>query len=208
MRYVMLLVMLLGLGGLTACGPTMKSEHMKEIEAARLEKHKACVTDRKEAEKERMLALKDLTSEQTAMALIGDAMVRQAEALSGKPDSCSQGISAFEMERDIARSRNETIGNLGGTALRVGGAVGGAYVAADAIKSVAKTAGDKTEINGDSNSVTLEKTTSNSDIKASTGDESGGVTVSGPTTTGPDKHSETTTETVAPETPIATTATE
>lgn len=207
MRYVMLLVLLLGLGGLTACGPVIKSEHMKELEIARVEKYKECVAARKDAETARLTSIAKLTPEQTAMVMMGDAMTRQAEALSGK-DPCGQGMSVFEMEAIIAKSRNETIGNLGGTAIRTTGAGYAAYIAGDTIKSISKTSGDKTEINGDGNSVTLEKTTSNSDIKATTGDESGGVTVSGPTTTGPDKHSETTTETVAPEAPIATTATE
>lgn len=207
MRRLWMLVLLLGLVLLSGCGVTMKSEDMATIENNRQLAQSACLAARKDAEARRLDAIKGMTPDQIGMIMMADAMARQAEALSGKGDPCLHGMNAFEMEAAVARSRNETIGTLGGTALRVGGAVGGAFVAADAIKDVAKTSGDKIEAH-DGSTVTLEKTTSNSDIKATTGDESGGVSVSGPATTGPDKHSETTTEMVAPETPTAQAATE
>ncbi len=171
----------------SGCGPVMKSTEMAAIEAARLEKYRACVDAREASEAARIAALDGLTNEQTMLVLTTDAMVRQAEALGGKADPCSQGMGAFEMEVSIARSRNEVIGTLGATALRVGGAVGGAVVAADAIKSVAKTAGDKITAS-DGSTVTVEKTTSITETNVKTGDEAGGdVSVSGPTVTGTDK---------------------
>jgi hypothetical protein len=165
----------------------VKSTDMAAIEEARLEKYRACVAAREQAEAARIAALDGLTNEQTMLVLTTDAMVRQAEALGGKADPCSQGMGAFEMEVSIARSRNEVIGTLGATALRVGGAVGGAVVAADAIKSVAKTAGDKITAT-EGSSVTVEKTTAITETNVKTGDEAGGdVSVTGPTTSGTDK---------------------
>ncbi len=202
------LIVLLAMASLTACGPVMDSTDMATIESHRATRHASCVTARQQAETARLAAIKGLSQEQTTMALMADAMARQAEALAGKGDPCSQGMGAFEMETAIAKSRNETIGELGATALRVGGAVGGAVVAADAIKSVAKTAGD--HINATDNStVTVEKTTSNSETTIRTGDESGDVTANGPTVSGTDKSTHETTneaESSAPST--TTTATE
>lgn len=189
-RLALVVLLLSWLFGLTACGPTMKSEHMKELEIARVEKYKECVKARKDAETERMTAIAKLTPEQTTMVMMGDAMTRQAEALTGK-DQCSQGMSVFEMEAIIAKSRNETIGEFGGTAIRTTGAGYAAYVAGDTIKGISKTSGDKTEIHGDGSSATIEKVTSNNDQKISTGDESPVGSTAAPNVTGPDKHTET-----------------
>ena len=186
---LVMLVLLLALGG---CGPTMKSEHMKELELARVEKYKECVAARKDAETARLAAIAKLTPEQTSMVMMGDAMTRQAEALSGK-DPCSQGMSVFEMEAIIAKSRNETIGSVGGTAIRTTGGGYAAHVAGRTIEGVSKTSGDKTEIKGDNNTFGSEKITSNNDQKISAGDESP-VSSSAPTVTGPDKSSETVVE--------------
>lgn len=204
-----LLLSILILATLTACGPVMNSTDMAAIEAARQEKYTACMDARTAAEAARIAALKGLNNEQTMLVLTTDAMVRQAEALGGKGDPCAQGMGAFEMEVAIAKSRNETINSLGGTALRVGGAVGGAVVAADAITSVAKTGGDRITAS-DGSSVTLEKTTSITETGIKTGDESGDVSVIGPATQGTDKStSETIHEAAEPATEPATeTATE
>lgn len=189
-RLALVVLLLPGLFGLSACGPTMKSEHMKELEVARVEKYKECVAARKDAETARLAALAKLTPEQTAMVMMGDAMTRQAEALSGK-DQCSQGMSVFEMEAIIAKSRNEIIGNLGVAGIHTTGAGYAARVAGKTIESISKTSGDKTEINGDGSSATIEKVTSNNDQKISTGDESSVGSTAAPNVTGPDKHTET-----------------
>ena len=195
-----MLVAVLVLASLTGCGPVMKSADMREIEMSRVDRYTACIAARQSADAARIAALDGMTAEQTAMVLMADAMTRQAEALSGKGDPCSQGMNVYEMEVAVARSRNEVIGSLGATALRVGGAVGGAIVAADAIKSVAKSAGDHINAN-EGSSVTVEKTTSITDTTIKTGDEAGGdVTLTGPTTQGTDKS---TSETIHEATPAA-----
>ena len=182
-----MLVAVLVLASLTGCGPVMESADMREIEMSRVDRYTACIAARQSADAARISALDGMTPEQTAMVLMADAMTRQAEALSGKGDPCSQGMNVYEMEVAVARSRNEVIGSLGATALRVGGAVGGAIVAADAIKSVAKSAGDHINAN-EGSSVTVEKTTSITETNVKTGDEAGGdVSVTGPTTQGTDK---------------------
>ena len=193
---------LAGLIGLTACGPTMKSEHMKELETARVEKYNKCVESRETVAAARLAAISKLSPEQTTTVMVTDAMTRQAEAFTGK-DSCSQGMSVFEMEAIIAKSRNETISNVGGKIVTATGAGYAAYVAGDTIKGVSKTAGDKTEINGDGSSASIEKVTSNNDQKISGGNESP-VSATAPTVSGPDKHSETVVEAPAiePEVPV------
>lgn len=190
---------------LTACGPTMKSVDMKEIELSRADKHKECVAARAEAEARRMEAMKALTPEQMTMAFFADAMTRQAEALSGKGDPCSQGMNAFEMETAVAKSRNEVINSLGGTVVRAAGAVGIGVVVGDVVKTLSKQKGDQiTADNG--SSVNLEKTTSNSETNVKTGDESSGdVSVPGPTTSGTDKSQH---ETIHEAAPAATPAAE
>lgn len=199
-----LLTALLILASLTGCGPVMKSADMREIEMSRVDRYTACIAARQSADAARIAALDGMTAEQTAMVLMADAMTRQAEALSGK-DPCSQGMNVYEMEVAVARSRNEVIGSLGATALRVGGAVGGAIVAADAIKSVAKSAGDHINAN-EGSSVTVEKTTSITETHVKTGDEAGGdVTLTGPTTQGTDKSQH---ETIHEAAPAATPAAE
>ena len=189
-RLVLVVLLLSGLFGLSACGPTMKSSDIATVEDKRAARYTECVKARKDAETVRLTAIAKLSPEQTTMVMMGDAMSRQAEALSGR-DQCGQGMNAFEMETAIARSRNEAIGNVGGKAITATGAGYAAYVAGDTIQGISKTSGDKTEIHGDGSSATIEKVTSNNDQKISTGDESSVGSTAAPNVSGPDKHTET-----------------
>lgn len=197
MRYVMLLVMLLGLGG--CAGPEIKQSDV-DMDVARSSAKASCVTARAQADATRMQAISRMPESQQAIAMMADAMARQSEALAGK-DPCAMGANAHETRARIAASQNETIQAVGKPAIAAGGAVGGIWAVGKATADVAERSGNRTEINGDGNTYSNEQVTSNSDQRLDAGDEST-VSATAPTVTGPDKHSETTTEMVAPETAV------
>ena len=195
MKKYLATILVLSSTGLTACGPTLKSADIAAIEEARAARYNACVAAREAAEVRRANDIKQMDPMAQVVAASGDSMVRQAEAISGK-DPCSQGMNAFEMETAIAKSRNEAITSLGGTAIRTTGAVGGAVVAADMVKSIADRPSNQVQIQGDGNSYTHEQMTVNSEMSSHSLDGAAGDQTA-PVVTGPDKS--TNTEVVAPE---------
>lgn len=185
MKKYLTTIFVLSATGLTACGPTLKSADIRAIEDARMARYNSCVAAREAAEVRRANDIKQMDPMAQVVATSGDSMVRQAEAISGK-DPCGQGMNAFEMETAIAKSRNEAITSLGGTAIRTTGAVGGGIVAADMVKSIADRPSNQVQIQGDNNAYTHEQMTVNSEMSSRSLEGTAGDQVA-PVVNGPDK---------------------
>ena len=165
------------------------------LEQARAESRAACVRARADADQARMQTIAGMDPGSQGYALMADAMARQAEALSGK-DSCASGMGAYEARVAEVKSRNEVVRSLGGKII-TGSVVGaGIYTAGRIAEKGIENAGDKTNIQGDGNSYTQERVSSNADITSKNFGE-GTATSGAPTVSGPDKSTHTTIE--APE---------
>ena len=168
------------------------------LEQARADARAACVRARADADQARMRTISAMDPASQGYALMADAMARQAEALAGK-DVCASGMGAYEARVHEVESRNKVVEGLGGK-LITGSIVGaGIYTAGRVAEKSIENAGDKTNIQGDGNSYTQERVSSNADITAKSFGE-GSATTGAPTVAGPDKSSHTTIE--APEEPV------
>lgn len=168
------------------------------LEQARSDARAACVRARADADQARMRTISTMDPGSQGYALMADAMARQAEALAGK-DVCASGMGAYEARVHEVESRNKVVEGLGGK-LITGSIVGaGIYTAGRVAEKSIENAGDKTNIQGDGNSYTQERVSSNADITAKSFGE-GSATTGAPTVAGPDKSSHTTIE--APEEPV------
>ena len=169
------------------------------LEQARSEARAACVRARADADQARMAAIAGMDPASQGYALMADAMARQAEALGGK-DVCATGLGAYDARVREVESRNQVVKSLGGK-LITGSIVGaGIYTAGRVAEKSIENAGDQTNIQGDGNSYTQERVSSNADITSKNFGEGGTATSGAPTVSGPDKSSHTTIE--APEEPV------
>ena len=163
------------------------------LEQARAESRAACVRARADADQARMAAIGAMEPGAQGYALMADAMARQAEALAGK-DVCASGMGAYEARVHEVESRNKVVEGLGGK-LITGSIVGaGIYTAGRVAEKSIENAGDQTNIQGDGNSYTQERVSSNADITAKNFGENGTATSGAPTVSGPDKSTHTTIE--------------
>lgn len=195
MRYIFLVVMLIGLVGCAGPKPT---EVDAAMEIARVQEQAGCLKARYEADAARASAAARLTDPRD-IALTTMAQAFGTLATKGQKDPCDMGMGFAESRTIIARSQNETGSAVAKPLITAAGAVAGIWAVGDGNAKVAERTGNKTEVNGDGNNYSNEQVTSHNqqDIKA--GDESS-ITSTAPNVSGPDKHSETTTEMVAPET--------
>ena len=166
------------------------------LEQARAESRAACVRARADADQARMAAIGAMEPGAQGYALMADAMARQAEALAGK-DPCASGMGAYEARVAEVRSRNEVVQSLGGKII-TGSVVGaGIYTAGRVAETSIENAGDKVGLQGDGNSYTQERVSSNSETSTRVLGEGSSATSAAPVVSGPDKSSHTTIE--APE---------
>lgn len=163
------------------------------LEQARADARAACVRARADADQARMRTISTMDPGSQGYALMADAMARQAEALAGK-DVCASGMGAYEARAHEVESRNKVVEGLGGK-LITGSIVGaGIYTAGRVAEKSIENAGDQTNIQGDGNSYTQERVSSNADITSKNFGEGGTATSGAPTVSGPDKSSHTTIE--------------
>ena len=105
-RMVMALVVLAGLP-LVGCGMSEITQADVALEDSRARSRTACVEARARADEARMCAIGNMPESQQGMALMGDAMARQSENLSGK-DPCGQGMGAYDIRAIEVKEKNET----------------------------------------------------------------------------------------------------
>lgn len=174
-------------------GPKITEQDASMANAAALSRN-YCVDARSRGEAARMTAIAQMDPSQQGVALMAEAMRAQAEALAGKGDPCGSGMNAHEARARIAASQNEAATGLVGSLVR-GTLIGmGIIEGADVLKTAIKNSGDKTNIQGDGNSYAQERVTSNADTTTKNFGENGVATSGSPTTTGPDKSTNTTIE--------------
>ena len=199
---VMALVVLAGLP-LVGCGMTEITQADVALEDARTRARTACVEARARAEEARMHAIGNMPEAVQGMAMMGDAMARQSENLSGK-DPCGQGMGAYDIRAIEVREKNQTA-RSGMKAAASGSAI---LYGIDRLSAVAeegiKKAGDRvsqTASEGSTVGYTQERVTSDATITTKAVGE-GTATSGAPTVSGPDKSSATVHEAPAePEVP-------
>lgn len=183
---------------LVGCGMSEITQADVALEDSRARARTACVEARARAEEARMRAIGNMPEAVQGMAMMGDAMARQSENLSGK-DPCGQGMGAYDIRAVEVREKNKTA-RSGMKAAASGSAI---LYGIDRFSAVAekgiKNAGDRvsqTASEGSTVSYAQERVSSDATITTkNTGD--GTATSGAPTTTGPDKSTNTTIE--APE---------
>ena len=191
-------VLILAALPLVGCGMSEITQADVALEDSRARSRTACVEARARAEEARMHAIGNMPEAVQGMAMMGDAMARQSENLSGK-DPCGQGMGAYDIRAIEVKEKNETA-RSGMKAAATGSAIlyGIDRASAVAEKGI-KSAGDRvsqTASEGSTVGYTQERVTS--DATVTTKNAGDGTATSGsPTTTGPDKSS-TVTE-IAPE---------
>lgn len=193
-----MLIALLILATMSSSGCAMSKMEATDValEQARAESRAACVRARADADQARMAAIGAMEPGAQGYALMADAMARQAEALAGK-DPCASGMGAYEARVAEVRSRNEVVQSLGGKII-TGSVVGaGIYTAGRVAETSIENAGDKVSLQGDGNSYTQERVSSNSETSNRALGEGSSATSAAPVVSGPDKSSHTTIE--APE---------
>lgn len=183
---------------LSGCAMSKIEPEDVALEQARSDARAACVRARADADQARMRTIGQMDPGAQGYALMADAMARQAEALGGK-DVCASGMGAYEARVHEVESRNKVVEGLGGK-LITGSIIGaGIYTAGRVAEKSIENAGDQTTIQGDGNSYTQERVSSNADITTKSFGE-GSAQSGAPTVAGPDKSSHTTIE--APEEPV------
>ena len=152
-----------------------------------------------------MRAISTLPEDMRGMAMMGDAMVRQSEAVSEK-DPCGQGLGAYDIRAVEVREKNATA-RAGMKNAASGSAI---LYGIDRFSAVAekgiKSAGDRvSQTASDGSTVGYAQERVTSDATITTRNAGDGTATSGaPTTTGPDKSSTTVHEAPAePELPEA-----
>ena len=121
------------------------------------------------------------------------ALIIMAQALAsmGRPDPCAAiaGMSVYEARARIAESQNKAAAGITGNVLTGAIAVTGIIAGADVLKSALDSAGTKTTVTGDNNSLTRTSTdtTSTSTTSQTVSGAGSGATSTSPGTTGPDQ---------------------
>lgn len=193
-------VLILAALPLVGCGMTEITPADVALEDARTRARTACVEARARAEEARMHAIGNMPEAVQGMAMMGDAMARQSENLSGK-DPCGQGMGAYDIRAIEVREKNQTA-RSGMKAAASGSAI---LYGIDRFSAVAekgiKSAGDRvsqTASEGSTVSYTQERVSSDATITTKNAGD-GTATSAAPIVSGPDKSSHTTIE--APEEP-------
>jgi hypothetical protein len=206
MNKTMAAVLILVALPLVGCGMTEITPADVAMEDARARARTACVEARARAEEARMHAIGNMPEAVQGMAMMGDAMARQSENLSGK-DPCGQGMGAYDIRAIEVREKNKTA-RSGMKAAASGSAI---LYGIDRFSAVAekgiKSAGDRvsqTASEGSTVGYAQERVTSDATITTRNAGD-GTATSGAPTTSGPDKSTNTTIE--APPEPEAPTET-
>lgn len=177
---------LLSMGG--CAGPAL-NEFDQKIETERMTAKTACHQAKSAGEAARMQVVAKLPQDQQALMLAMEAMRGQAEALSGK-DPCATGLNAHEARVAIAKSQNDTIGNVVPGVAGIGGMYGVAHDGFRAASKLAERAGSQTtnNIQGDGNDTSNTHVSTVSDVSndISADGEGAAPSVSNGSTTGPD----------------------
>lgn len=176
----------------SGCGMSKITQADVALEDSRARARTACVEARARAEEARMHAIGNMPEAVQGMAMMGDAMARQSETLSGK-DPCGQGMGAYDIRAIEVREKNQTA-RSGMKAAASGSAI---LYGIDRFSAVAeegiKKAGDRvsqTASEGSTVGYTQERVTSDATITTKTVGE-GTATSGAPAVSGPDKSSTT-----------------
>ena len=195
MLAALLVLALLGSG----CGMSEITPADVAIEDARARARTACVEAKARADEARMRAIGNLPEGQQGMAIMGDAMARQSESLSGK-DPCGQGMGAYDIRAIEVKEKNATARSGIKSAASGSAILYGIDRAADLAEKGIEQAGDKVSqkaTEGSSITYTQERVTSNSEVSNRALGEGSNAQTTAPSVSGPDKSSHTTIE--APE---------
>lgn len=195
MNKTMAAVLILTALPLVGCGMSEITQADVALEDSRARARTACVEARARAEEARMRAIGNMPESQQGMALMGDAMARQSENLSGK-DPCGQGMGAYDIRAIEVKEKNETA-RSGMKAAATGSAIlyGIDRASAVAEKGI-KSAGDRvsqTASEGSTVGYTQERVTSDATITTKNAGD-GTATSGAPTVAGPDKSTSTVVE--------------
>lgn len=195
-------VLILATLPMVGCGMSEITTADVAIEDARARARTACVEAKARAEESRMRAIGNLPEGQQGMAIMGDAMARQSENLSGK-DPCGQGMGAYDIRAVEVKEKNETA-RSGMKAAASGSAIlyGIDRASAVAEKGIDR-AGDRTTqtaSEGSSVSYTQERVQNTSETSTRALGDGAQANSAAPVVAGPDKSSHTTIE--SPETPV------
>lgn len=180
---------------LVGCGMTEITPADVAVGDAMARARTACVEARARAEEARMHAIGNMPEAVQGMAMMGESMARQSEALSGK-DPCGQGAGVYDAKIAEVKEKNATVregmGVVKSGSIALYGIDRFAAVAEKGIKS----AGDRvsqTATEGSTVSYTQERVSSDATITTKNAGD-GTATSGSPTTTGPDKSTNTTIE--------------
>lgn len=201
MNKTLVAVLILATLPLIGCGMSEITPADVEIEDSRAKARTACVEAKARAEEARMRAISKLPEGQQGMAIMGDAMARQSESLSGK-DPCGQGMGAYDIRAIEVKEKNATARSGIKSAASGSAILYGIDRAADIAEKGIEQAGDKIDqkaTEGSSITYTQERVTSNADISNRALGEGSNAQTTAPSVSGPDKSSHTTIE--APEEP-------
>ena len=147
-----------------------------------------------------MRAIGNLPEGQQGMAIMGDAMARQSESLSGK-DPCGQGMGAYDIRAIEVMEKNATARSGIKSAASGSAILYGIDRAADIAEKGIEQAGDKVDqkaTEGSSITYTQERVSSNADISNRALGEGSNAQTTAPSVSGPDKSSHTTIEAAEP----------
>ena len=202
MNKTMAAVLIIAALPLVGCGMSEITPADVAIEDARARARTACVEAKARADEARMRAIGNLPEGQQGMAIMGDAMARQSESLSGK-DPCGQGMGAYDIRAIEVKEKNATARSGIKSAASGSAILYGIDRAADIAEKGIEQAGDKVDqkaTEGSSITYTQERVSSNADISNRALGEGSNAQTTAPSVSGPDKSSHTTIE--APE-PVA-----
>ena len=185
---------------LVGCGMSEITPADVAIEDARARARTACVEAKARADEARMRAIGNLPEGQQGMAIMGDAMARQSESLSGK-DPCGQGMGAYDIRAIEVKEKNATARSGIKSAASGSAILYGIDRAADIAEKGIEQAGDKVDqkaTEGSSITYTQERVSSNADISNRALGEGSNAQTTAPSVSGPDKSSHTTIEAAEP----------
>ena len=185
---------------LVGCGMSEITPADVAIEDARARARTTCVEAKARADEARMRAIGNLPEGQHGMAIMGDAMARQSESLSGK-DPCGQGMGAYDIRAIEVKEKNATARSGIKSAASGSAILYGIDRAADIAEKGIEQAGDKVDqkaTEGSSITYTQERVSSNADISNRALGEGSNAQATAPSVSGPDKSSHTTIEAAEP----------
>ncbi len=185
---------------LVGCGMSEITTADVAIEDARARARTACVEAKARAEEARMRAIGNLPEGQQGMAIMGDAMARQSESLSGK-DQCGQGMGAYDIRAIEVKEKNETARSGMKAAARGSAILYGIDRASAVAEKGIDRAGDRTTqtaSEGSSVSYTQERVQNTSETSTRALGDGAQANSAAPVVAGPDKSSHTTIEATEP----------